>query len=116
MQKVVFCPCMCCLCHGVGACVRKKLIHVIHYTAGPTPVQDIVIDGDTMNENWITDRKNTYNFPRLPRALGDLKFLRDCEKHRGITQLIKNEKDKACATFYYTSSCRRHIFFLVFSF
>jgi hypothetical protein len=53
-----------------------------------------------MHEKWITDRKNTYNFPRFPRALGEMKFLRECEKHRGITQLIKNEKDKACAHFF----------------
>jgi len=95
---------------------EKKLIHVIHY-AGPTPVWDIVIDGDTMHAKWSTDRKNTYNFPRLPRALGEMKFLRDCEKHRGITQLIKNEKDKACAHFLlFVILSSAQIFFLVFRF
>jgi hypothetical protein len=45
-----------------------------------------------MHQKWIHDRKNTYNYPRFPRARGDWESLEECEKHRGIIQMVKNEK------------------------
>ena len=60
---------------------------------GKTPVEDMVISAKEMHDKYDRgDHKDVYDFPVHARALGDPKWLQGQEQHRGVTDMIAEEK------------------------